>query len=70
MLLFFSLDDMKVLGVKLDRNSFFEGTFPLAAMYNHSCWPNCNAMYDEVIPLAEREITMETLQISLTSFGT
>jgi len=42
-----TVSEMILMGVRLDRNSFFEGTFPLAAMYNHSCSPNCIAMFDE-----------------------
>ena len=42
-----SVAEMQEMGVKLDRNSFFEGTFPSAAIYNHSCMPNCVAMFDD-----------------------
>ena len=32
--------------VKCDRNCFFEGLFPTAAKFNHSCHPNCVTYFD------------------------
>ena len=36
-----TVDDLLLLLVKLSRNSFASGIFPLVAYANHSCRPNC-----------------------------
>ena len=36
-----TVPDLQRLILRIDRNSFFEGVFPLASKLNHSCRPNC-----------------------------
>ena len=45
--------------VKMDRNNFFEGLFPLAAKFNHSCHPNCFSYFEE---------STQTMVIRTTSY--
>lgn len=40
-----SIEEAFRMVVRIDRNCFFEGFFPLAAKFNHSCYPNCHAQF-------------------------
>ena len=56
-----SLDDLLCLMVKLGRNGFVMGVFPLCAYFNHSCRPNCAHMFNESSQLYEVH-ALETLE--------
>lgn len=52
-----SLQSASRLVIRMDRNCFFEGIFPLAAKFNHSCYPNCHAQFADNPP----RMTIRTL---------